>query len=140
VAANGVVAFVEDRPCGEQGFGRSEDVLHHPAIAGTGVMPSITGCAHVHGLRGEIADLLQARERVAYDLEYIDNWSIWLDLKILLMTIWVLLVPNNAYRSPVSATGSSGKLAMAIRGSIGLTSADVLRYGASPRQRAPFSW
>jgi len=61
------------------------------------VKPGITGWAQVHGLRGEIGDLLQARERVAYDLEYIDNWSIWLDFKILLMTVWVLIIPKNAY-------------------------------------------
>ena len=80
---------------------RAGDKLYYEAVgdyfARHRVKPGITGWAQVHGLRGEIADLLQARERVAYDLEYIDNWSIWLDLKILLMTVWVLLVPKNAY-------------------------------------------
>jgi Undecaprenyl-phosphate glucose phosphotransferase len=80
---------------------RAGDKLYYEAVgdyfARHRVKPGITGWAQVHGLRGEIADLLQARERVAYDLEYIDNWSIWLDLKILLMTIWVLIVPRNAY-------------------------------------------
>jgi Undecaprenyl-phosphate glucose phosphotransferase len=80
---------------------RAGDKLYYEAVgdyfARHRVKPGITGWAQVHGLRGEIGDLLQARERVAYDLEYIDNWSIWLDLKILLMTVWVLIVPRNAY-------------------------------------------
>jgi Undecaprenyl-phosphate glucose phosphotransferase len=80
---------------------RAGDKLYYEAVgdyfARHRVKPGITGWAQVNGLRGEIGDLLQARERVAYDLEYIDNWSIWLDLKILLMTVWVLIVPRNAY-------------------------------------------
>ncbi len=64
---------------------RAGDKLYYEAVgdyfARHRVKPGITGWAQVHGLRGEIGDLLQARERVAYDLEYIDNWSIWLDFK-----------------------------------------------------------
>lgn len=46
------------------------------------VRPGITGWAQVNGLRGDTS----IEERVKYDLWYIENWSIWLDLKILLMT------------------------------------------------------
>ena len=46
------------------------------------VRPGITGWAQVNGLRGDTS----IEERVKYDLWYIENWSIWLDLRILLMT------------------------------------------------------
>ena len=46
------------------------------------VRPGITGWAQVNGLRGDTS----IEERVKYDLWYIENWNIWLDLKILLMT------------------------------------------------------
>jgi putative colanic acid biosynthesis UDP-glucose lipid carrier transferase len=51
----------------------------------------------VNGLRGEIDTLDKARARVAYDAEYIDNWSLWLDFKIVCMTVRVLLSRQNAY-------------------------------------------
>ena len=47
------------------------------------VKPGITGWAQVHGLRGDTS----IRERIRHDIFYIENWSIWLDLKILLMTV-----------------------------------------------------
>jgi putative colanic acid biosynthesis UDP-glucose lipid carrier transferase len=50
------------------------------------VKPGITGWAQVHGYRGETNHPHKMAERVRYDLEYIDNWSIWLDLKIIIMT------------------------------------------------------
>ena len=46
------------------------------------VRPGITGWAQVNGLRGDTS----IEERVKYDIWYIENWSIWLDVKILLMT------------------------------------------------------
>ena len=61
------------------------------------VRPGMTGWAQVHGLRGAIDTPEKARARVAYDLWYIDHWSIWLDLKILLMTVRVILSGQNAY-------------------------------------------
>lgn len=61
------------------------------------VRPGVTGWAQVHGLRGEIDTPEKARARVAYDLWYIDHWSIWLDLRILLMTVRVILSGQNAY-------------------------------------------
>jgi polysaccharide biosynthesis protein PslA len=80
---------------------RAGDKLYHEAFgdyfARRRAKPGIPGWAQLHGLRSEIADFPRARECVAYGLEYIDNWSIWLDLKILLMTVWVPLVPKSAY-------------------------------------------
>ena len=48
------------------------------------VRPGITGWAQVNGLRGDTS----IEERVKYDLWYIENWSLWLDVKILLMTVF----------------------------------------------------
>ena len=46
------------------------------------VKSGITGWAQVHGLRGQTS----LSERVEWDNFYIENWSLWMDLKILLMT------------------------------------------------------
>lgn len=51
------------------------------------VKPGITGWAQVHGLRGETDTDDKMAKRVAYDHWYIDNWSIWLDIAILLRTV-----------------------------------------------------
>jgi lipopolysaccharide/colanic/teichoic acid biosynthesis glycosyltransferase len=51
------------------------------------VKPGITGWAQVCGLRGEVDMLEKAHARVAQDLYYIEHWSRWLDLKILLKTV-----------------------------------------------------
>jgi len=61
------------------------------------VKPGITGWAQVNGLRGEIDKIERAHDRVAYDLYYIEHWSPWLDLKILLKTVAVLATRENAY-------------------------------------------
>jgi Undecaprenyl-phosphate glucose phosphotransferase len=55
------------------------------------VKPGITGWAQVNGLRGEVDELHKARARVDHDLYYIEHWSPWLDLKILLRTIRVVI-------------------------------------------------
>ena len=61
------------------------------------VKPGITGWAQVHGLRGETAELATMEERIRYDLEYIRNWSPWLDIQIIFMTIFMILRDRNAY-------------------------------------------
>ena len=53
--------------------------------------PGITGLAQVRGLRGATITRADIERRVAADLEYINSWSIWLDLRILLQTIAVVL-------------------------------------------------
>lgn len=55
------------------------------------VKPGITGWAQVNGLRGEVDALHKARARVDHDLYYIEHWSPWLDLKILVRTIVVII-------------------------------------------------
>lgn len=51
------------------------------------MLPGITGWAQVNGLRGSTRDTRQARERIDHDLAYIQNFSVWLDLKIIVLTI-----------------------------------------------------
>lgn len=61
------------------------------------VKPGITGWAQIHGLRGETDTIEKMRSRVEYDLQYIENWSIWLDLKIIGKTAVSGWVHRNAY-------------------------------------------
>ena len=61
------------------------------------VKPGITGWAQIHGYRGETDTKDKMENRVEYDLYYIDNWSLLLDLKIILATILVGFVNENAY-------------------------------------------
>jgi Undecaprenyl-phosphate glucose phosphotransferase len=61
------------------------------------VKPGITGWAQIHGLRGEAETLARMQERVRYDLHYIENWSLLLDLRIILRTMLVGFSHPNAY-------------------------------------------
>ena len=61
------------------------------------VLPGITGLAQVNGCRGETARLEEMQARVAYDLDYLRNWSPALDIKILLLTVLRLLGDERAY-------------------------------------------
>ncbi|MDX1741561.1 MAG: sugar transferase, partial [Rhodothermales bacterium] len=62
-------------------------MLRHMTKAG------ITGWAQVHGWRGDTS----LEKRIEYDLYYIQNWSLKLDLKIMWMTLWSGFVSENAY-------------------------------------------
>lgn len=62
-----------------------------------GVRPGITGLAQVNGLRGETATLEAMEQRIRYDLEYMRNWSVMLDLKILLRTLHTVFSSDQAY-------------------------------------------
>ncbi len=59
------------------------------------VRPGLTGWAQVHGLRGDspnpIENEKRARKRIEYDIWYIENWSIWLDIQIIFLTIWQMI-------------------------------------------------
>lgn len=61
------------------------------------VRPGITGWAQVNGLRGETDNLDKMRRRVEHDLYYLRHWSLWLDIKIMLMTLRVLFRDRHAY-------------------------------------------
>ncbi len=56
------------------------------------IKPGITGLAQIKGFRGEIDDLTKLKKRVEYDLYYVKNWSIFLDIKILLLSSKVFFV------------------------------------------------
>ena len=61
------------------------------------VKPGITGWAQINGFRGEIDTDDKIRRRVEHDLFYIDNWSLWLDLKIIARTVLSPAAYRNAY-------------------------------------------
>ncbi len=61
------------------------------------VKPGITGWAQIHGFRGETQNPTMMEKRITYDLEYISQWSIWLDLRILLLTPIFGFVNRKAY-------------------------------------------
>jgi len=61
------------------------------------VRPGITGWAQVNGLRGETATLDKMEARIQHDLDYLRNWSLWLDLWIIVKTIKVVLSRQNAH-------------------------------------------
>ena len=61
------------------------------------VQPGITGWAQIHGFRGQTDTLDKMERRIEHDLAYIARWSIWLDLRILLLTPFKGLFHPNAY-------------------------------------------
>ena len=78
----------EDRPC--------EDIVETYAHRHR-VKPGVTGWAQVNGFRGATHTVEQLRKRIELDLDYIERWSIWLDIKILLLTVWAVIRGRNAY-------------------------------------------
>lgn len=61
------------------------------------VKPGITGWAQVNGLRGETQSLDRMQARIEHDLDYLRNWSLLLDLRIILMTVSVVFKDQYAY-------------------------------------------
>jgi Undecaprenyl-phosphate glucose phosphotransferase len=61
------------------------------------VKPGVTGWAQINGWRGEVDTDEKIRMRTEFDLYYIENWSLWFDLKILFLTPVRLLNTDNAY-------------------------------------------
>jgi len=61
------------------------------------VKPGITGWAQCNGARGPTPTIEHVSERVKLDLWYINNWSLWLDLRILIKTVFEILRRRNAY-------------------------------------------
>ena len=56
--------------------------------------PGITGWAQVTGFRGETKELWQMEERIRRDIWYLENWTFWLDLKIILKTALTIIRPD----------------------------------------------
>ena len=61
------------------------------------VKPGITGWAQINGWRGDTDTLDKMEKRIEYDLDYIRNWSLFLDLKIVFLTVFKGFVNKNAY-------------------------------------------
>jgi putative colanic acid biosynthesis UDP-glucose lipid carrier transferase len=61
------------------------------------IKPGITGWAQVNGYRGETDSLEKMQGRIDHDLEYINDWSIWLDIKIVMLTLVRGFAGPNAY-------------------------------------------
>lgn len=61
------------------------------------VKPGITGLAQINGWRGETDTAEKMEKRIELDIEYINNWSVWLDLKIILQSLYKGFVNKNAY-------------------------------------------
>lgn len=61
------------------------------------VKPGITGWAQINGYRGETDTLEKIEKRVEYDLQYIENWSVWFDLYILFRTLPAVIFTREAY-------------------------------------------
>ena len=61
------------------------------------VKPGITGWAQVNGWRGETDTLEKMKRRIDYDLYYIENWTLWLDIKIIFLSMFSGFVHKNAY-------------------------------------------
>src|SRR5918994_222577 len=80
---------------------QSHNLLYNEVVDGYfarhRVKPGVTGWAQINGWRGEMDTDEKIRKRTEYDLYYIQNWSLWFDLKILLLTPIRLLNTENAY-------------------------------------------
>jgi polysaccharide biosynthesis protein PslA len=80
---------------------RVGDLYYQEAVRGYAgrhrVKPGITGLAQVKGVRGEIRTLERAKRRVELDQQYIDQWSVGLDLWIMLLTVRAVFMDENAY-------------------------------------------
>ena len=80
---------------------QSHNLLYNEVVDGYfarhRVKPGVTGWAQINGWRGEMDTDEKIRMRTVYDLYYIENWSLWLDLKILFLTPVRLLNTENAY-------------------------------------------
>jgi Undecaprenyl-phosphate glucose phosphotransferase len=95
----GNLSLVGPRP--HAAAAKAQNRLYHEVVDGYfarhRVKPGVTGWAQINGWRGETDRDEKIQMRTEYDLFYIENWSLWLDLKILLLTPFRLLNTENAY-------------------------------------------
>jgi len=95
----GELSVVGPRPHALQA--KADNRLYYEAVEGYfarhRVKPGVTGWAQINGWRGEMDTDEKIRMRTEFDLYYIENWSLWFDLKILLLTPVRLLNTENAY-------------------------------------------
>jgi putative colanic acid biosynthesis UDP-glucose lipid carrier transferase len=55
------------------------------------VKPGISGWAQIHGYRGGSSSINEMAKRITYDIDYVENWTLWLDIKIIAITIWQMI-------------------------------------------------
>ncbi len=95
----GSMSLVGPRPHGTEMM--VGDRFYHEAVRGYAgrhrVKPGITGYAQVKGLRGEVRTIERAKRRVELDKHYVDHWSFWLDIWILIATVRAVLFDSDAY-------------------------------------------
>ena len=60
------------------------------------VKPGITGWAQINGYRGGTKDMMLMQKRTDYDIWYLENWSFWLDIKIIAITLWQMIIAKTA--------------------------------------------
>ena len=75
---------------------RNEDIVPDYALRHH-VKPGITGWAQVNGYHGPVETEGHLHQRVAYDLDYINNWSLWFDIRIILRTALIAFGHREAY-------------------------------------------
>jgi putative colanic acid biosysnthesis UDP-glucose lipid carrier transferase len=61
------------------------------------VKPGITGWAQINGWRGTIDTIDKLRNRVEFDIYYLENWSLMFDLKIIALTLFKGFIGKEAY-------------------------------------------
>ena len=93
---NGTMSLVGPRP---HAVDHNEEYSKHIRgyFARHNMKPGITGLAQVNGLRGETETIQKMKERVRHDIHYTEHWSLWLDLRILLKTAYIIWTGKNAY-------------------------------------------
>jgi Undecaprenyl-phosphate glucose phosphotransferase len=95
----GQLSLVGPRPHATQA--KAADTLYEQVVDGYfarhRVRPGITGWAQINGWRGETDTREKIEQRVKHDLDYIDHWTLMLDVKILVQTPFALLKSENAY-------------------------------------------
>jgi len=87
------------------------------------VKPGITGWAQVKGLCGKTDELWKMEKRVMYDMEYIENWTFWWDIKIIIMNIFRkkrVKMPYNRRSSISNSSSNSSHSSIAWHGQINM--------------------
>jgi Undecaprenyl-phosphate glucose phosphotransferase len=99
VVMQGNISLVGPRP--HAIHAKAENRLYDQVVDGYfarhRVKPGITGLAQINGWRGETDTEEKIQRRVDFDLQYIENWSLWMDIEILIRTPFTLLNAENAY-------------------------------------------
>lgn len=92
----GRMSIVGPRPHALQHNHHYKELIPHYMLRHK-MKPGITGWAQINGLRGETDTLGKMEARVNFDLHYLENWSLYLDLKIVFLTIFKGFINKNAY-------------------------------------------